>query len=1131
MSNNDEILPEANSQFGDGANKRATQRESKRGLSRKKMRRSEVKPKRSRRRRILRAFIYALIFLLLFIFIALVMLWFNRMLVIEEGLKRVLKSRGYDAEFILENATDTQASMRDISLSYDGEEFFSADHLAVTYGWDNLRYGRFDSVRVDAPSLKLNIDEHGNFTSTWLPEPSDDNSAGFVFPKDGVIVRDARLETQTPYGDLTLGGTVFAESLGQFSAQVSAQPTQLTGQRADGSMVDVELEQFDLELTRDDDQFLIDKFIGSVPRFRMNAVEMDALNLDVTGAVDTAQTLEHGAFDFNGLAKASLGAFALPYNGQPLSGRKISLNFDGDAGLWGLGAARTTGFGLRYDYDGKTQLSASAIDSAAIKLGASQVAISGRLSGETASESALASHIAQLDFDTRLDGVVIKDESKRQSIARRLTLAKTLEGLPVAEHFSGGFTRDVTALLSGFSVDAHGRYINGPEGHSLTLSAPIKIRSTQDTSEGVTLTQSGKNLLIFDRAAQLLTVSTDVDITGDKELNISALTLRGPSDTGWLWTNVSSVKAAIRSSERWVSGAASLDPFMADIDYKTRSDGSDLAVQTTLNYSGALLGYDLTELNANGRLIIGTQGKALKLGFESAESLSIKKVETPLGWNAQDLTFTLSPDAGRQDAIVKRREDELEIDMQVSDFRGHIIRADKAQDMVLTASRARIQAMVEPKRLKLDTVFTDSFITSDTLPGKGTKLKSPKLSLGVNQGEDEIMRLDARALSADALIKPLTLRGVNLSATGPLDDLTINYSEGKALMSGIALPAIPVNGSAIMVDGVIRGEAKTALPQAPRFPAYLTYSYADGRAEAQVNVPEFIFSPTGIQPQDLAPVLRGKIAEVTGLASAVVDVVYIAGQPLQTRAEIAATNMDIGTLVGPFSGVNTVLKFDSLSPLRTQGVQTINLDGFDPGLPLPAGSIDFSVIEGGIQISRAEWPIESGLISVRPTTWSTAGKQNRVIVDIKDVSLGELIAELGNEDLSVTGQINGELPIYVDGVSVKVDSGRLEIANGGIVSFKSKGLDLAGERNETAGLAAKALKNFHYESLSLDINGPLDGDIKIGAVFTGYNPNVLYGTRFKFITTVEGELVNIARSLSKYVDYQQYLEKLESETR
>ena len=1131
MSNNDEILPKASSPRGEAAKKSPAQSESKRSLNRKKSRRLRAKTKRSRRRRIFRAIVFAFIFLLLFVFIALIVLWFNRMMVIEEGLKRVLKSRGYDAEFILENATDTQASLRDISISYDGEAFFSADHLAVTYGWDNLRYGRFDSVRVDAPTLKLDIDENGDFTSAWLPEPSSDNSAGFVFPKDGVIIRDASLETQTPYGALTLGGTVFAESLGQFSAQITAQPTMLLGYRADDSEVRVELEQFDLELTRDDDQFLIDKFISSVPSLRINALALDALNLSVSGAVDTAQTLELGAFDFSGEAIASLGAFTLPYNAETLSGRDLSLNFDGDAGLRGLGGAGAAGSGLRYEYDGTTQLSGVAIDSAAVKLGASQVAISGRLSGETASDVSSASHIAQLNFDTSFDGVGVKGASTRQSIARRVTLAKTLETLPVAEYFSGSFTQDVAALLSGFSVDAVGQYVNAPEGHSLTLSAPVTLRSSQIPSQGVTLTQSGKTLLFYNRVTELLTVSTDVDIVGDKDLNISALTLSGPSETGWLWTSVSSVKAAIRSSERWVSGAASLDPFAADIDYNVRSGGNDLAVQTTLNYSGALLGYDLTELSANGRLIVSTQGDTLKLGFESASPLSIKKIKTPLGWDAQDLTFTLSPDAGRQDAIVRRREDELEVDMQVSEFRGQIIRSDQVQDMVLTASRARIQAMIEPNRLKLDTVFTDSFITSDTLPGKGTKFKSPQLSLGVDQGQDGVMKLDVSAQSADALIKPLTLRGVNLSATGPIDDLTINYSKGKALMSGIALPAIPVNGSAKMVNGVIEGEAKTALPQAPRFPAYLTYRYADGRAEARVNVPEFIFSPGGIQPQSLAPVLRGKIAEVTGLASAVVDVVYIAGQPLQTRAEIAATNMDIGTLVGPFSGVNTVLKFDSLSPLRTQGVQTIKMDGFDPGLPLPAGSIDFSVIEGGINISRAEWQIESGVISVRPTIWSTTGKQNRVIVDIKDVSLGELIAELGNEDLSVTGQINGELPIYVDGVTVKVDAGRLEIADGGIVSFKSKGLDLAGERNETANLAAKALKNFHYESLSLDINGPLGGDIKLGAVFTGYNPNVLWGTRFKFNTTVEGELVNIARSLSKYVDYQQYLEKLESETR
>jgi len=57
------------------------------------------------------------------------------------------------------------------------------------------------------------------------------------------------------------------------------------------------------------------------------------------------------------------------------------------------------------------------------------------------------------------------------------------------------------------------------------------------------------------------------------------------------------------------------------------------------------------------------------------------------------------------------------------------------------------------------------------------------------------------------------------------------------------------------------------------------------------------------------------------------------------------------------------------------------------------------------------------------------------------------------------------------------------------------------------------IKEFHYDELSLDINGPLDGTIKLGAKFTGSNPEVLGGADFLFRTTIEGELVNIVRNL------------------
>jgi len=227
---------------------------------------------------------------------------------------------------------------------------------------------------------------------------------------------------------------------------------------------------------------------------------------------------------------------------------------------------------------------------------------------------------------------------------------------------------------------------------------------------------------------------------------------------------------------------------------------------------------------------------------------------------------------------------------------------------------------------------------------------------------------------------------------------------------------------------------------------------------------------------------------VEGVASARATLGYKPGQPITSEGTISIASMDIGTLVGPLSGV--------------------------------AADLTFTVVKDGFDLIDASWPMGSGEISVKPTFWSTAGAVNNVTVMVRDISLGDLITRFGNENLSATGLINGTLPVVIDGVNLRVQGGNLAIKDGGVISVKTKQLDAAGDNNDVAKLAVDALKNFEYDELSLELNGPLDGEMKLGAVFTGSNPKVLGGAEFLFRTTIEGELANIARNLASATQMQ-----------
>ena len=97
--------------------------------------------------------------------------------------------------------------------------------------------------------------------------------------------------------------------------------------------------------------------------------------------------------------------------------------------------------------------------------------------------------------------------------------------------------------------------------------------------------------------------------------------------------------------------------------------------------------------------------------------------------------------------------------------------------------------------------------------------------------------------------------------------------------------------------------------------------------------------------------------------------------------------------------------------------------------------------------------------------------------------------------------------------------------------MQTEGLDAAGDSNDTAKIAIDALKEFEYKELSLDIDGPLDGDMLVGAVFEGKNKDVLGGADFLFRVNIEGELVNIAKSFSRNIEVEEFLRVIDEELR
>ncbi len=834
----------------------------------------------------------------------------------------------------------------------------------------------------------------------------------------------------------------------------------------------------------------------------------------------TAQiTFESERLETRGYAASVSGAVSAARDGQQVNlqnaGVKLSriTGPDGplaDADLSAAGTLSLPGEGSTVRYSGRADIDARNFTGPFFDSRRSQIIFDGAAAYDVKAQAVLPS---VFDIKADLTDLSLRDAGRRADLARRLTLKPVLEKTPVAGVFISDITADVEGLLRRADWNGAARVHYRKDGYTVDLTGPLRVKNPKAS---LTLRPSAvQSEFAYEKSGSKLALRSDIVLTGNRNLSLNGFSIRGLTDNGYLWTQVDAVRGTAMTAQSWTKDETRLAPFRAAIDYRGGAR-SLIGITSALDYDGPLLGNDFTGLKATGRLTLNRKPSGFDLEFKSDEILTAQTVVTPFGYTARDLTMTLIESA----PLLRRRGGADAITLKARGVNSLIVSDDGKEQYTLRAQQADVSGVRDEAGERYGLDMLALAVTSETSPGPGSRLQAPMLSAKLSREKGAPFQYTIDSPSVNAKAGTATLKGVGITLEGGPGATDFTYDGGTVFLAGTNLPALPVTGKGRLDSGKLTGSAKTALPRAPQFPIYVDYVYENGTGQAELDIPKFIFSPGGVQPQDLAPALRGKVVSVEGVASAKATIGFTPGQPITSKGTISLASMDFATLVGPFEGVSSDLTFSSLYPLRTSGVQTVKMEGFDPGIPLGEGTVTFTVVKDGFDLIDARWPMGSGEISVEPTFWSTAGAVNNITVKVRDIALGDLIARLGNEDISATGQINGTLPIVIDGVYLTVEGGRVEIADGGAISVRTKQLDRAGEVNGTAKIAIDALKNFEYDELSLELNGSLNGDMKLGAVFTGSNPDVLGGADFLFRTTIEGELANIARNLASATQMQ-----------
>ena len=301
-------------------------------------------------------------------------------------------------------------------------------------------------------------------------------------------------------------------------------------------------------------------------------------------------------------------------------------------------------------------------------------------------------------------------------------------------------------------------------------------------------------------------------------------------------------------------------------------------------------------------------------------------------------------------------------------------------------------------------------------------------------------------------------------------------------------------------DSVITASASVRAPNDGReiSRVALTHNLATGTGFADLDVPGLRFDPV-LQPTDLTPLALGIVANVEGVVTGRGRIDW-SGETVTSSGAFSSQSLDLAAAFGPVRGANGTIAFSDLLALTTAPGQQIQIASINPGIEAKNGVIGFSLRDGQfLGVTGGEWPFMGGKLYLRPVDLNLGvAERRRYVLEVEGVDSALFVENLELGNIASTGLFDGALPLVFD----EEGFGRIE---GGLLMSRPGGGNVSyiGELtyedlSPIANYAFQTLRSLNYETMRIEMDGPLTGDIVTRIQFRGVKQGK--GTKQNFIT-------------------------------
>ncbi len=283
-----------------------------------------------------------------------------------------------------------------------------------------------------------------------------------------------------------------------------------------------------------------------------------------------------------------------------------------------------------------------------------------------------------------------------------------------------------------------------------------------------------------------------------------------------------------------------------------------------------------------------------------------------------------------------------------------------------------------------------------------------------------------------------------------------------------------------------------------------------GGGSAKLSFESLAFAKGGLQPAAFLPLLSGAVSDVSGTIEGGGDLRWDE-KTIDSTAVIALKDLAFRTSIARLEGVSGTIALAGLLPIFTSKPQEIRVRMMDVGVPLTDGRLRFSLArDGSFSIEEAAFPFLDGKVSVLPTRFGADTKVPKLVLAVDRIDLALLLKLIDVDGLSGTGRVSGRVPVLLEASRQVLEAGHMEAeAPGGILSYKSS--NAAAATSAETKLLFQALDDFHYKGLSVDLEGPLNGELSLKVQLKGNNPKLYSGYPIELNVATGGPFVAMLR--------------------